>query len=69
MAISKIKKNSLTTGIIDEDMVVADVIHAQTEHSGGAASNDTLLVYDTSAGALRKISQTNLLMKKQEVKK
>jgi len=61
MAISKIKKNSLTTGIIDEEMVTADVITEQTELSAGAASNDSILVYDTSAGALKKITQTNFL--------
>jgi len=61
MAISKIKKNSLTTGIIDEELVTADVINEQTELSGGAASNDTILVYDTSASVLKKVTQTNFL--------
>ena len=61
MAISKIKKNSLEANIIDEELVTADVITQQTELSAGAASNDTILVYDTSAGVLKKISQTNFL--------
>jgi len=61
MAISKIKKNSLEANIIDEELVTADVINAQTELSTGAATNDTILVYDTSAGVLKKISQTNFL--------
>ena len=61
MAISKIKKNSLATGIIDEEVVNKDVINGQTELSSGAASNDTVLIYDTSVGELRKITQTNLL--------
>ena len=61
MAISKIKKNSLTTGIIDEDLVTADVITEQTDLSTDIASGDTILVYDASAGSLKKISQTNFL--------
>ena len=61
MTISKIKKNSLEANIIDEELVTADVITEQTELSSGAASNDTVLIYDTSVGALRKITQTNLL--------
>ena len=61
MAISKIKKNSLTTGIIDEELVTADVITEQTDLGANVASGDTILVYDASAGALKKISQTNFL--------
>ena len=61
MPISKIKKNSLTTGIIDEDLVTADVITEQTDLSTDIASGDTILVYDASAGSLKKISQTNFL--------
>ena len=47
MPISKIKKNSLTTGIIDEDLVTADVITEQTDLSTGIqikTTGDTQLV-------------------------
>ena len=48
MAISKIKKNSLTTGIIDEELVTADVITQQTELASAddVANDDVLLIYD-----------------------
>ena len=61
MAISKIKKNSLTTGVVDEDLLSADVISQQTALGDGAASNDQILIFDTSTSALKKVSQTNLL--------
>jgi len=60
MPISKIKENSIATGAITEANVHNDTIVQQTEVTN-VASNDTVLVYDTSAGALRKITQTNLL--------
>jgi hypothetical protein len=61
MAISKIKKNSLEANIIDEELVTADVITQQTDLGTDVASGDTILVYDASAGVLKKISQTNFL--------
>jgi len=61
MAISKIKKNSLEANIIDEELVTADVITQQTDLGTNVASGDTILVYDASAGVLKKISQTNFL--------
>jgi len=61
MPISKIKKNSLEANIIDEELVTADVITEQTDLGANVASGDTILVYDVSAGGLKKISQTNFL--------
>ena len=61
MTISKIKKNSLEANIIDEELVTADVITEQTDLGANVASGDTILVYDVSAGGLKKISQTNFL--------
>ena len=62
MAISKIKKNSLTTGIIDEELLTADVITEQTELAETANNADFILVYDTSAGALKKVLKSNFTL-------
>ena len=59
MSISKIKKNSLEANIIDEELVTADVITQQTDLGANVAAADTILVYDASAGSLKKISQSN----------
>ena len=62
MAISKIKQNSLTTGIIDEELLTADVITEQTELAETANNADFILVYDTSAGALKKVLKSNFTL-------
>jgi hypothetical protein len=62
MAISKIKKNSLTTGIIDEELLTADVITEQTELAEIANDADFILVYDTSAGSLKKVLKSNFTL-------
>ena len=62
MTISKIKKNSLEANIIDEDLLTADVITQQTELSETAADGDVILVYDTSAGVLKKIQKSNFTL-------
>ena len=61
MAISKIKENSLATGSVTEANVNKDIINAQTDLGSNVASADTILVYDSSTGSLKKISQTNFL--------
>ena len=46
---------------IKNSNIDADIVSGATLLDEGAATGDFLLVYDTSAGALRRISQTNLL--------
>jgi len=46
---------------ISEEHLDVTAITGHTELSAGAATNDQLLIFDTSASALKKISQTNLL--------
>jgi hypothetical protein len=46
---------------ISEEHLDATAITGNTELAEGAASGDTVLIYDTSAGVLKKITQTNLL--------
>ncbi len=70
MAINKIVKNSLGADSIDATKIADDaiseehldnsVIIGNTELSEAAASGDILLVYDTSAGALKKILASNV---------
>ena len=64
MPISKIKKNSLETNIIDEELVTADVITQQTELASAddVANDDVLLIYDTSAGTLKKVAKSNIVL-------
>ena len=64
-ALKKIQVSNLTAqagdGLSKSSSTLAVDINGATELSTGAASNDFVLVYDTSASVLRKISQTNLL--------
>ena len=70
MAINKIVKNSITGDAIDATKIADDaiseehldnsVIIGNTELAEAAASGDILLVYDTSAGALKKILASNV---------
>jgi hypothetical protein len=70
MSISKIKTGSITTDAITEAKVAdnaienehinSNVITGQTELSAAAADDDVLLVYDTSAGAIKKIQSSNV---------
>ena len=59
MAINKIKEGSLETNAVTEANISADAITAQTELTS-FADDDVLLVYDTSATALKKIQKSNL---------
>src|SRR5210317_848076 len=70
MSISKIKTGSITTDAITEAKVAdnaienehinSNVITGQTELSAAAAGDDVLLVYDTSAGVIKKIAASNV---------
>ena len=70
MAINKIVKNSITGDAIDATKIADDAISEEhldvtaitgnTELSAAAGSTDVLLIYDTSAGALRKIQASNV---------
>ena len=62
MAISKIKENSLDSGAITESNVGSDIINAQTELAETANDADFILVYDTSAGALKKVLKSNFTL-------
>ena len=64
-SLKKIQVSNLTAqagdGLAKSNSTLAVDIPNTTLLSSGAASNDELLIYDTSAGALRSITQTNLL--------
>ena len=70
MAISKIKTGSITDSAVNTDKLApgsvgstdlsATVITGQTELSEIAADTDFTIIYDTSAGALKKILRSNL---------
>ena len=70
MSISKIKTGSITTdaiteakvadGAIENEHLNSNVITGQTELSASAATDDVLLVYDTSAGVIKKIAASNV---------
>jgi len=70
MSISKIKTGSITTDAITEAKVAdnaienehlnTNVVLGQTELAEAASSNDILLVYDASAGTLKKILASNV---------
>src|SRR6056300_1074799 len=70
MSISKIKTGSITTDAITEAKVADAAIEnehlnnnaiiGQTELAESASSNDILLVYDASAGTLKKILASNV---------
>ena len=62
MPISKIKENSLASGAITEANVGADIINAQTELTETANEADFILVYDTSAGGLKKVLKSNFTL-------
>jgi len=62
MPISKIKENSLASGAITEANVGADIINAQTELAETANDADYILVYDTSAGVLKKVLKSNFTL-------
>jgi len=62
MAISKIKENSLASGAVTESNVGADIINAQTELAETANDADFILVYDTSAGGLKKVLKSNFTL-------
>jgi len=70
MAISKIKTGSITDSAVNTDKLApgsvgstdlsATVISGQTELSETAADTDFTIIYDTSAGALKKVLRSNL---------
>ena len=72
MALTKITKtgigndavnssDKLADGVISEEHLDATVVTGLSDLGSNVASGDTIIVYDTSAGALKKISQTNFL--------
>jgi hypothetical protein len=70
MSISKIKRNSITADAVNETKIAdnaiseehldATVITGNTELAEAAAGTDILLVYDASAGTLKKIQASNV---------
>jgi len=70
MALTKITKTGLTGDVIDETKIADNAISEEhldttvftgnTELSAQAADDDILLVYDTSAGAIKKIQASNV---------
>jgi len=60
MAINKIKTNSITDDAISEEHLDNSVIIGNTELAETANSNDILLIYDASAGSLKKILSSNV---------
>ena len=64
-SLKKIQVSNLTAqagdGLAKSSTTLSVDIPNTTLLSAGAASNDEVLIYDTSAGALRSITQTNLL--------
>src|SRR6056300_1614914 len=60
MSISKIKEKSLTTGAVTDANFDNTVLTDQTELSATAADDDIILIYDTSAGTLKKIQSSNV---------
>ena len=70
MAINKIVKNSITGDAIDATKLADDAVSeehldntaitSQTELAATAAGDDVLLVFDTSANALKKIQASNI---------
>ena len=62
MAISKIKENSIASGAVTEANVHTDIINAQTELAESANDADFILVYDTSAGGLKKVLKSNFTL-------
>src|SRR5210317_342283 len=72
MSISKIKTGSITTdaiteakvadGAIENEHLNSNLITGQTELSAAAATDDVLLVYDTSAFVIKKIAASNVVL-------
>ena len=72
MPISKIKENSITNSAVSADKLASnsittaklnnDVITGQTELAETANAADFILVYDTSAGALKKVLKSNFTL-------
>ena len=62
MALSKIKKDSITDDAIDASKVADTAVSGQTELSETAANNDVFLIFDTTAGTLKKIQRTNVII-------
>ena len=72
MALNKIKRDSITADAITEAKIAdnavenehlnSNVINSQTELSETSNNSDELLVYDASAGALKKITRQNLIL-------
>src|SRR5210317_799401 len=72
MSISKIKTGSITTDAVNETKIADDAISEEhldvtsltghTELAAAAADDDILLIYDTSAGTLKKIQKSNVAL-------
>ena len=62
MAINKILTNSVAADAISEEHLDVTAITGHTELSATAADDDILLVYDASAGTLKKIQKSNVAL-------
>ena len=72
MALTKIQKTGVGADAVDATKIVDDAISdehldptaisGQTELSETAANNDVFLIFDTTAGTLKKIQRTNLVL-------
>ena len=72
MALTKITKSGLTGDVVDETKIADNAISEEhldvtsltghTELAATAADDDILLVYDTSAGTLKKIQRSNIAL-------
>src|SRR6056300_891227 len=62
MSISKIKEKSLTSDAVTESNLDTTAFTGQTELSETANDSDILLIYDASAGALKKVLRSNIVL-------
>ena len=56
-----INATKIADNAISEEHLDTTVVTGLTSLGEGAATNDTLIIYDTSTGTLKKVTQTNLL--------
>lgn len=51
---------TISNSSVEKDMLNDNVITGQTELAGNAAAGDYMMIYDTSAGAMKKIAASNV---------
>ena len=61
IAADAINADKLADDAVSDEHLDITAITGHTEHSGGLATNDLALIYDTTAAALRKVTQSNFL--------